>query len=566
MKPIHNGIHNEWKRVASYSLLTFFLVVIVYAIYVRVNRLPKITYKKSKDVELPQFNIESGFYNPEFLLEFKKQNDFIVTKYTVDGSEPNDESIEYDFAVPLIQLFNSGAELSKVPTSPRWKMPIGEVEKCVIVRARNFTSDGKMSDVVTKTFFISKANSEHRLPIISIVTNPKNLFDHKKGIYIPGENYYDKRNYLDKNISLNQGWWRYPGNYLKRGKNSFRNAELFYFENKNLKFSSKVKLKVSGQATRAFSQKSMNVFIDNDKTNNTLYYRLFENDTLSRFKNFVLRNGGNDWEKGMMRDALIENYLKKNGYYAPAYKATIVFIDGEYWGIHWLCERLDENYFASIYATESKDWLVQAGSLSVDWIVKSKSKEVQELMNFVKSEDFGNDKNYFKILKKIDIQNYIDYTIAELFFANTDWPMNNVMYFNYTGNDLDTTLNSVLDGRFRWIMNDFDFSLGRGSDYNYDMAYQLGRSKLFSKLMENSSFKKVFLSRLNYCLNNIFTTQSLLKHLDETQLQLNHEMEQHLKRWGNMNTKNDWIKEVEIMKEFILKRNDFLKSKFNLPS
>ena len=52
-----------------------------------------------------------------------------------------------------------------------------------------------------------------------------------------------------------------------------------------------------------------------------------------------------------------------------------------------------------------------------------------------------------KVEKGLDIDNYIDYHIAQIYYSNTDWPGNNTKIWRSRNND----------GQWRWILYDTDF-------------------------------------------------------------------------------------------------------------
>ena len=67
------------------------------------------------------------------------------------------------------------------------------VLKAAIVRAVAVDGQGRVSDIITKTYFVGSANVEkyRNMKVISLVTDPDNLFDYDKGIYVKGKVYDD---------------------------------------------------------------------------------------------------------------------------------------------------------------------------------------------------------------------------------------------------------------------------------------------------------------------------------------------------------------------------------------
>jgi hypothetical protein len=564
MKPIlkKQFKKNNWIYVFFLFGLCFLFFVLAFDFqYKSVNNKK---YKESKTVSEPIFSITSGTYrsNQPILITLDNSADNIV-RYTTDGSEPTSESKEYTSPIQLADLLNYTEELSKIPTSPRWKMPIRGIERCAIIRAKTFnTKQALMSRAVCQTYFFEDINRKITLPIISIVTDKDNLFDYEKGIYILGKKYNEKKNYITSKKPLDQGWWRYPANYHTTGKKSYRPADFIYFEKGKSKFSFIGRLKISGQATRAFSQKSIIVTVDDAQNQNHINYQLFEDDTLNKYFDFVIRNAGNDWGKGMMRDAVIETLLKKSSYLAPAYKPVVVFINGEYWGIHLLSQRLNEKYFSAKYNISTDKVLI---SRAVFFEEKNNPRLPQEMINlttFLHKNDMTKIESYRYVDSLIDIDNYLDYVIAEIYFANTDWPTNNVMYGKYKRIKSDSIASSFLDGKIRWIMNDFDFGLGATADYNSFSFDRLAREYVFSKLLKNKFFKERFKERFYYQMKTTFATENVVNVIAQFENKMSDEIENHFLRWGFTDGLTDWKIEVAKMKHFATNRNTLLNKHF----
>ncbi len=114
---------------------------------------------KNKQSEPPTFSENSGVYTNQILLELiGAENSRIF--YTIDGSIPLISSaIEY--LEPII------------------------IDTSIVVRAINVDFGLLPSEIVTNSFIIGESTT---LPILSISTDPKNLWDDKVGIYTIGTN------------------------------------------------------------------------------------------------------------------------------------------------------------------------------------------------------------------------------------------------------------------------------------------------------------------------------------------------------------------------------------------
>ena len=60
----------------------------------------------------------------------------------------------------------------------------------------------------------------------------------------------------------------------------------------------------------------------------------------------ILRNAGNDFYYGWCRDAIVHQASRDTGVDYLAYRPSIVYLNGQYWGYMGLRERNDEDYIA----------------------------------------------------------------------------------------------------------------------------------------------------------------------------------------------------------------------------
>ena len=68
--------------------------------------------------------------------------------------------------------------------SDGYKAPADPVDKAMIVRAIAVDGSGNVSNIATKTYFIGYTQNDYamNMRVISLVSDPDNLFDDEKGI------------------------------------------------------------------------------------------------------------------------------------------------------------------------------------------------------------------------------------------------------------------------------------------------------------------------------------------------------------------------------------------------
>src|SRR5437867_366691 len=76
---------------------------------------------------------------------------------------------------------------SRVTVPGSYQPPAGTVYKFNVVRAKAFKAGALSSETATRSFIVDpKGAGRYTLPVISLVTDPKNFFDSNIGIYVPG--------------------------------------------------------------------------------------------------------------------------------------------------------------------------------------------------------------------------------------------------------------------------------------------------------------------------------------------------------------------------------------------
>lgn len=508
----------------------------------------------------PESNAQAGFYPEPFRLVLNAPKGYSIY-FTLNGAQPNLNSERYSKPILISGIIENAQSLSTIPTSPRWKPPIGDVYRAVVLRAILVSNDNQKSQELVQTFFIGP--KKYTLPVMALTVNADDLFGFKDGIYVMGKNYEDKRDYIKKKIPLNLNWWEYPSNYLKRGDNSERPVHIEYFNLKgSIAFQTFAGLRINGNATRGFGQKSLRVCMDQKYGAAQLNFPLFPGNPLTQFNSFILRNGGNDWDKTLFRDAFMQSLLKEAHLDIQSYQPVIVFINGEYWGIHSIRERFDENYLSNKYKTSKDSLAILELGGNLFFGKKEDATQFQHLVKFLKDEDLSKDVNYQEVSRQIDVNSFMDFIIANVYFCNSDWPNNNVKFWRYKTDAEGIDSLGFRDGRWRWMLYDTDWGFGYTGDASVQMNL-LEKAKttgsvgiVFSALLKNETFVKAFQARFEYHLNHTFSKNNVLMQIESFEKELDAEMQEHINRWRVIGSYSNWKSNVKALITFEEKRPD----------
>ena len=481
------------------------------------------------------FSEEGGFYiSPFSLILTSLFGDTIF--YTLDGSDPTDSSLYYSEPILLNYKYSIPNNISEIPTSPpqsligykAWESPLGIIDKASIVRCASFKNGKRTSKIYTQTYFIdSTIKSKYDIPVISLVTEEKNLFDYDTGIYVPGK-YYD----------VDDPNW--TGNYFERGINWEKDVHIEYFSSIGIKYiSQNAGLRIHGARSRQCAQKSLRLYAREEYGEKYFNYRLLPHRSNKKYCKFVLQSTmGMSTGNTVIKDVLANEIVRYLNLEFQDYQPVVVFLNGEYWGIHTIRDVIDENYISYLYnIDEDSVDLISTGRR----VYAGSSRHYSKLLSFIDSNDMSNKSNYDYIKSQIDVDNYIDYQIAELFLVNIDWPANNTRLWRP----------QTSNGKWRWIL----FDLGYGfHDYSYNMLVRSTNDDtattqrnppystyLFRKLLKNDEFVDQFINRYEELLNNDFSSSQTINKLDFVKQLYSNEIPRHAIRWNAPEDFKDWI-------------------------
>lgn len=435
-----------------------------------------------------KFSAKGGYFPGGFELQLSSDYPSDSIFFTLDGSEPTRSD----------SLYTSPINISK---------------NCV-VRARTLNSN-KLPGALSTNTYITK---QHTLPVICISTNPENLWDYNTGIYVLGPGASTTYPYFGANFW--QDWER--------------KAHMeFYDVNGAKKIDQDIGIKIFGSWSRALNQKSLALFARKEYGKGSFNYQFFKDKPINKFEAIVLRNGGNDWDQAILRDGLTSTLVRDMDIDRMAFQPSIIYINGQYWGILNIREKVNSNFIAenSFVNADNVNLLENDAA-----IISGSNASYLQMTSFLNLNTLETDQNYLQISNQIDINNYIQYQLTEIFINNKDWPGNNIRYWNTNGNA----------SPWRWIIydTDFGFSIWESSAYTFNtLEFAVvpdspgwpnppWSTLLFRRLLTNPVFKKEFVNQYADRINTTFSTANVNATVDSLKLLYIPEINDHLTRWG----------------------------------
>lgn len=464
----------------------------------------------------PEFNLEAGLYSESIELSLADTNIGDIVYFTVDGTEPT-------IASPIF-----GKE----------SRPVAETSA---LRFRTIQSGKLPSDVITKTYIIG---TDHSLPVVSVSTAPDNLWSDESGIYVVGTNGISGNCTGPSNFNQD---WEIPVN-----------VELIETDG-TIGFNSRAGAKIFGGCSRTQPQKSLSIFFRGEYGNPELDYKLFEEKNIDKFQGFVLRNSGNDFNNTHFRDALMTTLVEDTEVDYQAYRPAVVYLNGEYWGIHNIREKVNEHFIAANSNGNADDIdLLGPGGGN---IIHGSNQNYQEFLSALGAANMNDSEQYQAVEDMIDIDNYIDYQAAQIYFANTDWPGNNIKYWR----------NSLTNSGWRWILYDTDFGFNFiGTSSHNTIAFATNpncncgwpnpswSTYTLRQFFESDIFTQKFVNRLAGLMNTVFDEDKVNATIDSLSQVIAPEMSLHKDRWGG--SVIGWEGSVNSLRNFASERTGFMES------
>lgn len=373
------------------------------------------------------------------------------------------------------------------------------------------------------------------------------------------------------------------GFYNKIREDISRRADLEFFDPEyNEYFYRNTQIKLGGNWTLGYPQRTFNLNFNKDengKKNDKVKEHVFKEreqrgdktKRLTKLSRFRLHNGGNAFESSTrINDAILQTIMKDSKASTTGYRPSIVYINGEYWGLMSIREHYKDVYFNDNYEIDKDNVITY--DLKGDWSVNDGDeiigqKKLKEMNDYLLSHDFTNEENYQDFLNQyLDIDSFIDVVLAHAYAGNWDFigNFNNLKMWTVMQSNPN---NKHEDGKFRFVIHDTDFAF---TDYQNPLypyhANAYTKFPLMNKLMSNSSFRARLYERSEELVNDILSTyhciDTMNKMIDEVRPYHNYSA----LRWGQKeNDLNSWNRDINNTFSFFQRRSkDFVNEIHNI--
>jgi len=452
---------------------------------------------RSGYADLPVITPPGGFLRRRMLIQLSTTTPGAELRYTLDCSEPTESSPLYSGNLSL-------------PATTKGVIPL---------RVRAFAPGLWPSRVSTASFLTAHP---HSLNVLSLVTDPEYM-------------------------------WGGEGLYSNSHDEQDRPVHVTLFEaDGSPAFALDLGAKPHGHASLSYPQKPLALIARSGHGLDKIDYPVFGADyPVTSFRRLLLRNGGQDFNRAMMRDGLCAEIMTDEDIDAAAYRPVATYINGEYWGIQNLRERHDKHHPEAHHGVDPDSIdLLEGGGWNEH---EGDNDHFFSVADYLDAHDLSDPEVYARALQVIDVEEFSTYAIAEDFFLNEDWPHNNVKFWCSRG----------LDGKWRWFQYDFDGctnAWGAGPSSNR-LGTLFGGSvrvtQLLSNLHDNAEFRRGFVNRYADLLNTTLSVQHTLYVLKHAAARISEEVPRHLERWNNPNL--NWNNDIDEIADFFRQRPGYVR-------
>lgn len=515
------------------------------------------------DGSIPTFSLESGFYdnNQELTISVKEDVDVY---YSLNPDCENPTWVKYTKPIVLKDRSDEKNTISIVQGISNLDVyyPTEKIDKCYNIQAYSVNKDGERSVTVEKNYFIGFQNKTgyQNMPIVNLSLDYDDLFDYEKGIYVKGK------------VFDNSPETTYPeqheANYTQKGKKWERKALLTYYEgNHSYSFSQDIGVRIHGGWSRAFNQKSFNLYAREEYGNKYFAKNFFGGKEWESLKTCMLRSGGyRDTYSTKTRDVL-NQYLSKDLLFETEQGYPVItFLNGEYWGIYNLQERFSDSTMAEKHMVNKDDVIIIQND-EIDEGLDEDISYYNELKQFF--IDYDPTTSLDPVKEIISINGFINYMEVQLFIGNIDWPGNNVRLWRTRGDtspvynkwtfmmyDTDDSSN-MLESKCSPSSNPFE-NVNHWKYGPLDDGCIVGL--MFSKLIQNDEFKTAFKERYASSISGYyFSPYEVNQYLNPQEELLNQPMQLFYKRFKASNVDSTYFaSEMNKIRDFYTQRKGYM--------
>lgn len=458
----------------------------------------------------PVMSLAAGFYSGTQNVTIATSDASATIYYTTDGTVPTTGSTVYSGPVAI--------------------------STTTVLKARCFSStpNTPASFVETNTYFIGVT---HTIPVLSISGDQITDFlnDVAPGAF--SNNFDGAFEYFDEaGVLVDEG----EGQYNKHGNDSW-----------------------------AYNQRGFDfVMRDEFGVNYAVQDQIFPAKSRDEFQRLIVKAAAND------------NYPASGGaHLRDAYVCTIsaigdlrldertakfmvLYVDGQYWGLYDVREKVDDHDFTNYYYNQGKYEIEFIKTWGGTWAEYGDPAmtEWNDLYTYITTNDMSITANYEYVKTKYNVGSLIDYVVLNSYVVTSDWLNWNTAWWK--GNNPDGDKKT-----WRYALWDNDATFGHYINYTGipstapdanpcnpetlagTSGDPEGHITILNALMANAEFQQEYITRYADLSNGIFSCDQMHAILDSMVAVMTPEMTGQTAKWGG--TVSGWQANIQTLSDYI---------------
>ncbi len=469
----------------------------------------------------PTIQLEAGFYNGEQSVLIENNEPNSVLRYSLTGHDVT--SSDPIYATPIL------------------------IDNTTILKARSFSNNSLVlaSRMAYATYFIDETFT---LPVFSLGSDEVIDLANGDGLLEP----IASVEYFDEDGSLISKSY---GEMNRHGKDSWGNPH------RSLDF----------------------ICRDEMGYSKAIDAKLFETSDRDEFQRLMFRASGDDNYPARIdsdvsdgsahvRDEYVQTLAVEGGLELDSRKVrrVILFLNGQYWGVYGLREKVADHDYTKEYYDQDKfdlEFVSHWGSTVGTYGGTDAIFNWYQLRNFINTNDMSIEDNYSFVEEQLNMLSMIDYFLVNLNVVAADWLSWNTAFWRGT----DPEGKHKKWGYVLWDMDaTFDYYINYSGIPNTDWDAvpcdlevfttsnsQPDHENLLLKLLdENAEFRNLYITRYSDLTNTSFSCDNMLSTLDRMIGVIEPEMPRQIERWGG--SMEEWQSNVVDLRLFIENRCGFL--------
>lgn len=481
----------------------------------------------------PSMNLAPGFYSGTQTVTITTPDANVTIRYTTNGVSPTSSSTIYVGPITI--------------------------SATTILRAKAFSSVSTIppSFVESNTYFI---NSPHTIPVVSVF----------------GGSLMSLMNGTQGNPETGLEYFNAAGTFK---------TESYGTSNKH------------GNDSWSYDQRGIDfVSYDQYGYNYALQEKFFDNKPRTEFQRVILKASAGDnypfetdgssqqWGAGAplegachIRDQYVHTLSQRGGLNLDerTWAPCIVYVNGQYWGVYDLREKVDDNDFLDYYydqfekyngSTQYVQFLKTWGGTWSEFGGAQAQTDWDNLVTFITSNNMTIPANFAYVDSVYNWKSLIDYFVLNSYVVTSDWLNWNTAWWHGLEPNGDKK-------KWRYVLWDMDATFGHYVNYTGvpdqnptadpcnpeglgDPGGQ-GHVPILNALMPNQTFYQYYVSRYIDLSNTVFQCSYMNALLDSMIAVIQPEMQAQINKWApaaGTGSMNDWLGNVQELKDFINQR------------